>query len=1088
MLELLLCSDPLRSLDHCLASIARFSAAHPERRAFLLVPETMKADAERRYLEAFDQQGLMTAEVLSFRRLAYRLFSEAGGLEQPRLSKIGKALLVAEILHQERQSFERLARAAGMIGTAQELAEVLGDFQRYAVDAKTLAAIAPQMSGSLRQAKVHDLSLLEAAYQARKEALGLVDAEDDLPRLTKKLWDLHGGRGSERLAFLRQAKIWVAGFGLTRQFTPIEDALLEALEAVLDTLTITVVLPEEKAGEAYLAGEAMEAQYRRKYPQAKRLRLPDTRGMVPEFLSLHCQDAEAEAAFVAGELLRAIKEGEFRPRDVAVALCQPEQEERLRDIFHHYGLDPVHLGPSHMDESPLLRAMEAFAKLAVQPAPFSELMALARTGLLPVDDGALDAFENHAVALGIEGVWQLEQPPRHPSKAFEALQSFFNKHLAFFAQEAKALAGCPSAQEKAAFLLDFLLDRSGFKEALEAKIASERTAQDRALLLAQSWELCVTVLEEAKRLFDRLPMDALAFARLLTSSLFGSTLGSIPMGLDRIRVGSPAALLLYPAKFLCILGATASSFPPAIPAEGFLHADEREEIEALTGLRLQNARRHVLDAGAHLVPNLLKRPSQRLLISCPRLEASERSAAQLMMEARYPKAVVEVKGDARPDQRWLEPRKARLQLALQGSAGSPALPLALPWYRPLPQSLQLWSEGLGEEPESEGHRFDDPLDQPAPELQLPAHLQPALQDRIRSLSVTRLQQFASCPYAHYASYQLGLQERRVYAPDSAVRGSLLHGMMEAALEDLLKGLEAVQGQEAAMAERLAAWKASMHPAYVAKLYARSLDDPRFLAYHAPSYRAGEGARLKAYALEALRFTAEAFDLKSFVPLAGEWTFPDPVKSPALLDLGGRPIQVQGQIDRVDQDKAGRFRICDYKSSGQNLRLEALLHGLHLQLPLYAAAWQAAHPAMEPAAMQLQFFTPLALEQTQSFLPPKRAPGLEAKTRQTGYEGSGKELGRLARFAVHRAQRLLEQMGAGEISPRPRKLGAAPLLCRFCKHQALCRYDERTEGLRQLVLAIPGQAPGERRKGALVEAACHAKMAEALGEETQDAMD
>ena len=105
-------TDPQALADRCLGELNLYTREDPMRRAFLIVPESMKADLERRYLEQHNRAGLMMAEVLSFSRLAHRLFSEAGGLAVKRISAAGKALLLQEILQQTER---RRSRAAAVV-------------------------------------------------------------------------------------------------------------------------------------------------------------------------------------------------------------------------------------------------------------------------------------------------------------------------------------------------------------------------------------------------------------------------------------------------------------------------------------------------------------------------------------------------------------------------------------------------------------------------------------------------------------------------------------------------------------------------------------------------------------------------------------------------------------------------------------------------------------------------------------------------------------------------------------------------------------------------------------------------------------
>ncbi|MDD2427805.1 MAG: hypothetical protein PHV73_06895, partial [Eubacteriales bacterium] len=108
------------------ADMISHSGDWPDDRAFLLVPERQKADLERAYLEQPGANGLMMAEVLSFSRLAQRIFAEAGGAEARTLSRAGKSMLIQRLLLKHKDKFRRFQNLAERPAFAAEMAEVMG--------------------------------------------------------------------------------------------------------------------------------------------------------------------------------------------------------------------------------------------------------------------------------------------------------------------------------------------------------------------------------------------------------------------------------------------------------------------------------------------------------------------------------------------------------------------------------------------------------------------------------------------------------------------------------------------------------------------------------------------------------------------------------------------------------------------------------------------------------------------------------------------------------------------------------------------------------------------------------------------------
>ena len=76
-------------------------------------------------------------------------------------------------------------------------------------------------------------------------------------------------------------------------------------------------------------------------------------------------------------------------------------------------------------------------------------------------------------------------------------------------------------------------------------------------------------------------------------------------------------------------------------------------------------------------------------------------------------------------------------------------------------------------------------------------------------SVSRLEQYHSCAFAHFARYGLGLKERAIYEVSAADLGNVYHGALESftlALQERATGWEGLSEEERArvMSECLAA--------------------------------------------------------------------------------------------------------------------------------------------------------------------------------------------------------------------------------------------------------------------------------------------
>ena len=102
----------------------------------------------------------------------------------------------------------------------------------------------------------------------------------------------------------------------------------------------------------------------------------------------------------------------------------------------------------------------------------------------------------------------------------------------------------------------------------------------------------------------------------------------------------------------------------------------------------------------------------------------------------------------------------------------------------------------------------------------------------------------------------------------------------------------------------------------------------------------EKRRLKATARTCAAVLAEHMRGSRFNPSDLETDFGVEDRGPARLTVNAASGEcvLEGRIDRIDEWAAGGYlRVIDYKLGGKDLALDAVYHGLSLQLPVYLAA-------------------------------------------------------------------------------------------------------------------------------------------------------
>ena len=210
-----------------------------------------------------------------------------------------------------------------------------------------------------------------------------------------------------------------------------------------------------------------------------------------------------------------------------------------------------------------------------------------------------------------------------------------------------------------------------------------------------------------------------------------------------------------------------------------------------------------------------------------------------------------------------------------------------------------------------------------------------------TLSVSRLERFAGCPFQHFLDYGLRPQVLREWKVDPIETGNFYH----AALDGFSRLAKREKGYPEVPPERVR----QMTEEAIAPLYDELMNGPmgdsdRSLA----RYDQAKSAVLRATEVITRHLAAGSFRLdRTEAAFGTEKGLP-----PIVLCLpDGREIMLRGRIDRIDRwDHEGTvyFRVIDYKSSEQALEAAKTWWGLQLQLLLYLEVCTAAEPGSKPA--------------------------------------------------------------------------------------------------------------------------------------------
>lgn len=1084
MLKLLLGRAGSGKSEELLGQVRDGAAAG--RRQLLMVPEQFSHEAERR-LCAIGGDGIsLMAEVLSFSRLANRVFSVCGGLAVPTLDAGGRLLLMHNAVKAVSQSLTVYRRPSAKPAFLAGLLATLDECKSYRVAPDDLLAAAGEDEGAAGD-KLRDLGLIFGAYETLCQSTA-ADPRDKLTRLAQALAGSGWANGYD---------VYLDGF---TDFTPQEGLVLSELldQARSVTVALTCDAPEEheegagvfspaRRTVAFLRRLARERgvesaisyppprQADEKVPPLRYLEEalfapnPDPWPQATGAVSIHrASDPWAEVERVAGRVVALARDEGYRYRDMAVAARQFEgYEEIVEAVFRRYDIPLFLTRKSDILEKPILALVTAALDAAANGYLYDDMFRYLKTGLTNISLDEVDLLENYVLKWDIKGSrWTAETDwAMHPAGYGETLK----------AADAELLAQLNDIRRRVVAPLEGLrrnTDRTGKGQAMalyrfleEADLfrrLEERAEGLRArgqLGLAeeygQLWELVVSALEQCALLLGDDPMELEEFAQLFALVLSQYDVGTIPVSLDRVTAGDCTRLGYRSVKVLFLLGCDDGSMPLAVPSPGLLTDDDRLLLEGL-GHSVAPRLDQKLARELTIVYTAAATPTQRLFVSWAAAGPSGAEQRPAFLPERLKRLfpAVPVEGPDCGDLLRLNSPAAALELA----GTQPAVRRAL-------EALPDWRKRL--------ERVDRALALDR------GHLSPrsveALYGTKVPMSASRLDLYHSCHFSYFMRYGLKAKPRRPAGLQAPEYGTFVHAVLEYVVKHL---------KDDSTEEDIKALVAAAIEDYADQVLGGLADQtPRFRYLFRRLGTAVEQVAVNvAQELAASRFKPLAFELgfgrKGDLP-------------PVEFSTDGLTVSVTGFVDRVDgwvHDGRLFLRVVDYKTGRKSFDLTDVWNGMGLQMLLYLFTLEREAGELfggyeiVPAGVLYLPARQATVAGSRSMPEEERRKKIDAELRRKGLllddpevlaamEAPGEEgfrflpvrlsartgtisgdslvnaerLGKLARHIDTILANVGKELAAGVIHADPYWRGPDHNACRWCEYAAACQFEEGKGG-------------------------------------------
>ena len=1089
----------------------RLCAAGQERPQVLMVPEQQSHESERALCRVGGSGVSLYAEVLSFTRLASRVFQTAGGVGVEELDSGGRLLLMYNAVKSVSDQLTVYGRPSRRPAFLQSLLATVDELKSCCVPPELLIT-AGQDSGGPEGDKLRDLGLICGAYEALTAHIAL-DPRDRLTRAAEKLDGCPWAAGKD---------LWLDGF---TDFTPQQSEVLRRLLKQADSVTVTLTcdyLEEDEGGTGIFSPARKTA--------AGLLRLAKEVGCGCEvgYLSDTCYNkAEAldhmektlfahgavqpascggrvelfrastprsEVEWAASRILRLVREEGLRFRDVAVAARDyGSYRDLVESVFPRYGIPVFSSVMTDILEKPVLALVTAALDAAAGGYPYDDVFRYLKTGLTDLTEEDRDLLENYVLKWDIRGSrWTQSKPwPWHPrgygfplAPEDAALLTRLDEARRRVAEPLERLRKNPDRTGRGqAMALYGFMEEIGLPDRLEERV-EELTRRGQPALAdeyRQLWEILCGGLEQCAALLGDTDMEVDEFARLFRLVLSQYDVGSIPVSLDRVTAGETTRRSGQQVKVLFLLGADDSSIPQVGAAPGLLSDDDRSLL-ATYGKELNGTAHDLLYREMTTVYLTCARPTHRLVVSWPGQGAGG--------EERRPSFLAERLQVIFDDLTVV--REEDLQGAFRLEAPLPALEQAGRDQLAL-RALELLPEYAGETRRLKGAaRWErGSLSRPAVERLYGSRV---------PMSASRMDKYKSCHFSYFMRYGLKAEPRKPAGFTAPEYGTFVHYVLEHVLQDGMFRRQPVPGEVQTFG---AEEKDRLH-----RLTREAVD--RYVAEELGGLE-GQSERFKYLFRRLLRAVyavvdnaAEELFSSSFRPISFELGFGRKEDLPPVeLTVDGVTISISGFVDRVDgwiHDDRLYLRVVDYKTGRKSFDLTEVWNGLGLQMLLYLFTLEEKGEALY--GMPVESAGVLYIPARDAVVKGSRTmsdadwrkkldgelkrsglvlddPAVLAAMETAGEEGyrflplkvsrstgditgeslaTAEQLGKLGRHIQRVLEEICRELARGNISADPFWRGPDKNACRYCDYAAACHFEEGRGG--DCRRWLPGMGAGE----------------------------
>ena len=934
---------------------------------YIITPEQFSFTAEKKLLEVLGREAVVNAEVLSFNRIATRVFTEVGGLTKTHLSKCGRVMLIYDILNRNKKNLRFLSGGEKNISV---VLNAITEFKKHNVN--NLNDVINATENEYLKIKLTDLNLL---YKAFEDSIKnkYIDETDVLSLLAKEL---------QESKMFENTLVYIDGFsGFTAQEYEVIKEILKKANIVtvalttdlkedenLDNLNIKDIFYESKKTASKLIKVAREADikveksifFRNTY-RFKTEELKFIEGNIDKLVLYTPYDQKvdnvrvfltrnpySEVEYLARSILKLVREENYEYNDISIITKNIDTYSSLiKAIFAKFNI-PVFIDENtDMNDNLIAKYIISILDIIDRNWEHDAVFNYLKNSFSGYSADDIFLLEKYVLTWGIKNrkwldTWNFED---EMTTKLENIRKDFVKKILDLKNSINQKRDYTNITKS---IYMFLINNN-----LEEKLNNEIENLEKNNLIEvaneykASSKVIFDVLDEIVMIFKEQEVTLNKYKEILKLGFENVTTGKIPAVLDSVTVGDINRSKSHKVKVVFLIGLNDGIFPASAKDEGFLNDEDREILKNY-GMELASDTLGQLYEEQFNVYKAFSIAEEKLIltyVSSDKEGKTLRPSSLINKIKKYfPKLKVESDITYKESEITLE-KDAFDELLINLRKFQDGESIDKIWFE-----VYNWYD----------NNYHDKLQTAIKGIDYSNLSSDLNEENIKKLygnilktSISRLEQYKNCPFSYYLKYGLKLQEEQELSLKPIDTGSFMHEV----IDEFFKKYEDVYLREVSDEDI----EKSIYD-----IIDEKLNLPKNYIFTSNSKFINMTIRLKKVVVRSIKYIVYQLKNSSFKILGNEMEFKEGKEyPPIIMDLeNGEKVEITGKIDRADIAIVGDkkyIRIIDYKSSVRNINLNKVVNGLQIQLITYLDSITKIEDVIPAGVMYFNLIEPMVKE-------------------------------------------------------------------------------------------------------------------------------